>query len=708
VLLSAPRRGAAIPNSDGSKIIYSLSTYRFESHDKKNEIRLLSTKDNHSTLVTDETGLGSVAWLNDETIVLLLSGDEGQTRIMIGNPSNWESHYTAGVIDGPVGDLKTKRLSDKSFAIAVSGSANPDGSLHNPSKATKRQTSGRVYKSLFVRHWDTYVTPQRNAIFYASLAVDKKSKQFQLSKLDNVLAGTGLESPIAPFGGTDHFDVADESIIFAAKDPDISPASNTKCNVYVVKILDWTNSSSATRSSPKQVGILESFEGAITSPIFSPNGKGAAFLQMRQNGYESDKNHLIIIPDFANPATCVAPLAIGGGEEWDRSPSSITWSPDGTTLYLTAEEHGRVKLFKTPAKPSAVIQPTALTASEGSVTSVSALDTGNLVLSFNSLVDNSAYYLLQMKVESAKPELLSSNAKGGSLFGLSTKQVGEIWWDGAASGTKVHAWVVKPSHFDSKKKYPLAYLIHGGPQGAWEDSWSTRWNPAVFAEQGYVVVCPNPTGSTGYGQAFTDAIRKNWGGLPYEDLVLGFEYIEKNVDYVDTSKAVALGASYGGYMMNWIQGHDLGRKFKALVTHDGVYSIASQMASEELYFPNHEFGGVWWKNQESWLQYDPAKFTENWATPHLIVHSEKDYRLTVAEGLAAFNVLQEKGIPSQYLTFPDENHWVLNPENSLLWHATVLEWINSWVGLPKPSETDPALAKVLEEATIPVWESTQQ
>jgi len=319
------------------------------------------------------------------------------------------------------------------------------------------------------------------------------------------------------------------------------------------------------------------------------------------------------------------------------------------------------------------------------------------------LVDNSAYYFLDTKLSSTKPELVSSNAKGGSLFGLSTKQVDELWWNGAASGTKVHAWVVKPSGFDSKKKYPLAYLIHGGPQGAWEDAWSTRWNPAVFAEQGYVVVCPNPTGSTGYGQAFTDAIRKNWGGLPYEDLVLGFEYIEKSVDYIDTGKAVALGASYGGYMMNWIQGHPLGRKFKALVTHDGVYSMASQMASEELYFPEHEFGGKWWKNQESWLEYDPAKFADNWATPHLIIHSDKDYRLTVAEGLAAFNVLQEKGIPSQYLTFPDENHWVLNPENSLLWHATVLSWINSWVELP----VDPQLTKVLEEAAVPVWGSTR-
>jgi dipeptidyl aminopeptidase/acylaminoacyl peptidase len=376
-------------------------------------------------------------------------------------------------------------------------------------------------------------------------------------------------------------------------------------------------------------------------------------------------------------------------------------------LFLTAEDLGRVVLFKTPSRPSAALHPTALTSSEGSVASVSALKTGNLILSVTSLVDNSAYYFLDPGLSSPKPQLLSSNANNGILLGLSAKQVDEIWWPGAAPDTYVHAWVVKPSKFDPKKRYPLAYLVHGGPQGAWEDAWSTRWNPAVFAEQGYVVVCPNPTGSTGYGQAFTDAIQKNWGGLPYQDLVLGFEYIGKNVDYVDIERAVALGASYGGYMMNWIQGQPLGRKFKALVTHDGVYSMTSQMASEELYFPEHEFGGKWWDSRDSWLQYDPARYTKNWATPHLIIHSDKDYRLTVAEGLAAFNILQERGVPSQYLTFPDENHWVLNPENSLLWHAVVFEWINSWVDLPKPSETDPQLAKVLEAATVPKWGSVR-
>lgn len=231
------------------------------------------------------------------------------------------------------------------------------------------------------------------------------------------------------------------------------------------------------------------------------------------------------------------------------------------------------------------------------------------------------------------------------------------------------------------------------------NSWSTRWHPAIFAEQGYVVVAPNPTGSTGYGQRLTDAIKDQWGGLPYEDLVLGFDWIGQNLKYVDNERAVALGASYGGYMMNWIQGHPLGRRFKALVTHDGVFSMTGQLASEEQYFGIHEFGGKFQKAPASWARWDPSRYTKEWKTPHLVIHSDKDYRLTVSEGLSAFNILQQNGVESRYLTFPDENHWVLKPENSLLWHAVVIDWINKFVGLPDISKEKWAKDVLLEAST---------
>jgi dipeptidyl aminopeptidase/acylaminoacyl peptidase len=209
---------------------------------------------------------------------------------------------------------------------------------------------------------------------------------------------------------------------------------------------------------------------------------------------------------------------------------------------------------------------------------------------------------------------------------------------------------------------------------------------AVFAEQGYILVAFNPTGSTGFGQALTDGIQNEWGGRPYLDFVKGWNYIKENLTYVDTDRAIALGASYGGYMVNWIQGNDLGRKFKALFTHDGTFSTLAQYASEELWFMQHDFNGTLWDNYDNYERWNPANHTDQWATPHLIVHNERDYRLPISEGISAFNVLQERGVPSKFLSFPDENHWVLNPENSLVWHKTVLDWLNGYVGLPKYSK----------------------
>lgn len=522
-----------------------------------------------------------------------------------------------------------------------------------------------------------------------------------MSKLRNALKGSKLESPIDPFGGKDHFDISKHGLVFTAKDPELNPALHTRTRIYVAALPDfWANDTVEIQSV--DLAKEHGFEGACTSPVWSNSGKMIAFLAMRTDGYESDKNQPFIIHDYTKVGNVTLLYGTKDGKgKWDRSPQSISWSPDDWHLYFTAEEHGRGSLFHAgpPKRPGEDSPLPKVLVKGGNVADVKVLGSGNLFISSNSLIENSLYsfvpvsghknhenvYTLPLSDKTDSNELtteyISSNTRSGSMFGLSRSQIDEIHWKGAAHDTSVHAWVVKPSNFSSDKTYPLAYLIHGGPQGAWEDSWSTRWNPAVFAEQGYVVICPNPTGSTSYGQDFTDAIQGQWGGLPYEDLVLGFDWIKENLSYVDTKRAVALGASYGGYMMNWIQGHPLGRHFKALVTHDGVFSMASQMSSEELYFPFHDLKGAPWKNREDWEKWDPSKHTEHWQTPHLIIHSELDYRLLIGEGLAAFHTLQSRGVESQFLTFPDENHWVLKPENSLLWHETVFNFINPKVGL---------------------------
>ncbi|KAF2118469.1 dipeptidyl-peptidase-like protein V precursor [Lophiotrema nucula] len=711
VLLSAPRRSAGIPNSSGSKVLHTVSTYSFSDHSKKSELRVLDVESQQTSLVAEDAG--SVAWLGDDTILLLTDSEGGHTDLKVGSVDDFgNSSYRAGTLTGPIGDLKVTSLKDNGsdYGIAFSGKITPDGDLFNPSTAKKPLTTGRLYKKLFVRHWDHWLTENRNSIWLGRLKKGSEGK-FELTGISNAVEDSRLESPTDPFGGTDNFDIGKRGLAFISKDPELNPALHTKTNLYL-RVSDslWDevgkgNAYLFTKLTPLPIPVY-GFNGTLTNPVFSPDGHRLAFLGMKTDGYESDKNQVFYAPDILTPSWVIHAHASPDGKgKWDRSPQSIIWKSDG--FYFTAEDHGRVCLFESEYERPAGLTVPRMIVKGGTITDVQSLENGDLFISSTSLIDNSLYSLLPITSKNngtiyslpensttfsdpkipATTKYISSQSKSGGMFGLTRAQIDEVHWPGAAKNTSIHAWVVKPSTFNSKEKYPLAYLIHGGPQGAWEDGWSTRWNPAVFAEQGFIVVCPNPTGSTGYGQDFTDAIKGEWGGLPYEDLVKGFEWIKENLDYVDTSHSVALGASYGGYMMNWIQGHPLGRELKALVTHDGVFSMTAQLASEELYFPFHDIGAPIWEKPDEWAKWDPSRFLANWSTPHLIIHSELDYRLTMNEGLAAFNTLQTRGVESQFLTFPDENHWVLKPENSLLWHETVLDWINEHVGLPKYTDS---------------------
>ncbi|MCJ1477519.1 hypothetical protein MMC13_006191 [Lambiella insularis] len=695
VLLSAPRRSAAIPNAAGSHALYTVSTYSFESHEKTKEIRLLDLSNKQTTLVTNENKTSEPHWL-EEDILYLKAGEGGATELIVAEARDLAKTYTVAIIPAPISDAKLKILEKGKVAVVFAAIAKPDGSLYNPENEHKKYSTGRLYDSTMVRHWDKYVSANKNSLWYGLFTMSKphiaESKgRYGLSTLVNALKETQIESPIPPFPGTEHYDISSTGIIFVAKDPSINPAFNTKCNLYFLEVSNFTT---ATTAKP-QLAEVESLEGAASSPVFSPSGRALAYLKMKKNGYEADRNRLLLIPDVSKLSTVIEVLRSDDGTgNWDRSPSSVMWSNDGQALYLTAEEKGKTLLFKVDVPTSSREtnkMPEKLT-STGSISSVLPLSTSSvhLFLSSSSLVDSSIY----MTLDPANPSSLkqiSSLTHNGSSLGLSTSQVSSTWFDApnnpGVGKHRVHAWIVKPSNIQESSKYPLAMLIHGGPQSAWADSWSTRWNPAIFAEQGYVVVCPNPTGSTGYGQAFTDAIGNNWGGAPYTDLVACFSHIEESMPYVDVSRAVALGASYGGYMVNWINGHPLGRKFAALVCHDGVFSMTNQLSSDEQYFPNHDLGGPPFSeiSRANWGRWDPSKYVENWATPQLVIHNELDYRLPISEGLGAFNMLQERGVQSRLLTFPDENHWVLKEENSLVWHKVVLDWVNGFVGLEEYS-----------------------
>ncbi|KAK5107554.1 hypothetical protein LTR62_001042 [Meristemomyces frigidus] len=737
-LLSAPRRSAAVPNPTGTKLLFTETSYDLATHKKDISLYLHDVvTGEESTVARNEEGrvYSSFSWTGEWEFVCLRSEEDGTTGLWVcvlkaGPRWGGGEFGPAGRIEAAVGEMKICRLlarnagpgsgsgpgSDE-FGVVVSAPAGPDGELWTPAKAKRKMHStGRLYEGLFVRHWDHWVGKERNSLWFGKMVRGRESGKLELAGgLSNALLGSGLESPIPPFGGGDHFDVNAGGVMFVAKAPGLNPALNTKCNVYLLHLDSWTQ---GTQPRIEEIPIPD-FHGAASSPVWNPDGNGGAFLMMRAPGYEADHNAVFVVRDMNASSRKPSVQRLDSSTTtlsketfWSRSPGAIVWSADGKSLLAMAEDEGFGKLFEIEIET----QRTRVLTETGYVADMRPLADGRTFVSGSSLVENSWFKIVDTRLKSASSPMemevwsdFHLASQGGK--GLNASQVSTIWTPASNPkiNEKVHSLVMKPSTFKPDRKYPVAYLIHGGPQGSWADSWSTRWNPAVFAEQGYIVVAPNPTGSTGYGQDFTDAIRGNWGGDPYQDIVNCFEWVGKNMPEADNERAVALGASYGGYMMNWIQGHDLGRKFKALVCHDGITTFAGGLlATEELYFPFHDLGGTPWYDPEfstaatkqttrnfgsstlsDWKKWDPSEHFDQWSTPELVIHSELDYRLTVSEGLTAFNVLQARGVESQFLTFPDENHWVLKPENSLVWHKVVLNWINKYVGLPPYTKEDP-------------------
>ncbi|KAG6219228.1 hypothetical protein E4U50_004881 [Claviceps purpurea] len=681
VLLSAPRRSSGVPNPTGELVLYTVSVYSFDTHSKSSQIRVLNTKEGTSHVVSKDSGASDPVWIGEKEVLYLKATENGCTMIMAQHVLDKSEPQLINYLAGSVSSPKTKVLSSGKTAICFAALTTPKGELYWPLAQPKQHDTAKIYSSLFVREWDTWTTANANSLWYGQLSKIDGKWILETPGLINLLAGTDLKSPVPPFGGAGDFDISKHGICFVAKDPKINPARHTKTDLYYVPIKSFVEKP-ATAPQIVKTGKLQ---GYSIAPTFNRDGTKIAFARMKDIQYESDKTRLLLVPDVNNPSKVDEFYETSDGEGgWDLKPDWITWSHNEKELYVGAEKHGRVALWKLPSSPAEAKNLPALLYEQGSISDAKLLGAGpSLLISSKSLVESSLYEVFDPESNSVKE--LSSSSNHGKSFGLNNSMKGDLWYRGSL-GYDIHALVTKPSNFDASKKYPLAFFIHGGPQGAWMDDWSTRWNPAIFAEQGYVVVAPNPTGSTGYGKKHTDAITCNWGGNPYEDLVLCFEYLEKHVDYIDTSRAVALGASYGGYMINWIQGHPLGRKFKALVCHDGVFSTQNQWSTEELFFPEHDFGGTLWEKRDIYAKWDPSLHCQNWETPMLVIHNELDYRLPISEGLSMFNVLQARNVPSKLVVFPDENHWTIKPENSRVWHREVLDFINKYSGVADARE----------------------
>jgi dipeptidyl aminopeptidase/acylaminoacyl peptidase len=546
---------------------------------------------------------------------------------------------------------------DGSLNFLMNGQKYPNGTAYNEALAEVPASTARLYDSIYVRHWDRWLTPETFTLFAGTLAPSStpstSSSAWHFSgELRDLLAGIeGLaETPVQPFGDSGDYDISPDggTVAFLTKAPDLPYANFTASYIFLVP--HDGSSTAAPFNCPDCTATPENARGASAAPRFSPDGSSIAYFQMDGESYESDKNKIYVAT--LEHGTTITQLA----GDWDRSPYQLRWAPDGEALFVAAPDVGHERVFSMPADAGADYIP-ANYSDPGAVATFYILPDSSALVSASSIWSSRDFYI------SSSPEnstwLFTANTTDPELSGLGPGDVTDFWYEG--NFTTIHGWIVYPDGFDHTSTYPLAFLIHGGPQSAFYNSWSTRWNPKVWADQGYVVVAINPTGSTSYGQAFTDAIQNNWGSYPYDDLVKGWEYVRATFPYIDTSMGIAAGASYGGYMTNWIQGHSLGREFRALVTHDGSTSTLNQYATEELWFMQHDFNGTLWDNRENYERWDPLAYAAEFATPQFVVHSSKDYRLPVSEGVMLFNVLQERGVDSRFLNFPDENHWYVDP-----------------------------------------------
>ncbi|KAJ9085557.1 Dipeptidyl-peptidase 5 [Entomophthora muscae] len=520
--------------------------------------------------------------------------------------------------------------------------------------------SALVFDQLFVRHWDTFINPDsKRQLFSVRVKRGKENNPiwYFASEPMNLLQGTELESPVAPFGDSGDYSLSPDGkeLAFISKFPGREQAWTTKSDVYVVS-LDG-------QSSPKS---LTDSLGASSQPQYSPDGKYIAWLQMKEPQYEADKNRIFVYERETGKITKLASW-------WDRSPSSLEWSGDSDTLLMIASEFGKSKVFNVKVSTNKLRQVTKY----DSASDLQLLCENVFVATLSNLVAPPEFYTIALNNQTQITRQSNVNTERIKNYSLSEPE--EFWFPGA-DGHQVHGLLLRPPTFSRWKKYPLAFLIHGGPQSAWENSWSNRWNPNVFANAGYIVVAVNPHGSTGYGQKFTDSIKQDWGGKPFKDLMLGLDYVIDNYESVDKERMCALGASYGGYMVNWINGHT--DRFRCLVNHDGMFDAKhAYYTTDELYFNEHDFGGVPWASPKKFEKFSPSSYVWKWATPTLVIHSAKDYRLVDGEGLATFTALQRRGIASRLVYFPDENHWVLKPANSLRWHSEVFTWINRYANL---------------------------
>lgn len=539
---------------------------------------------------------------------------------------------------------------------------NDDCNAKEDAKVENNKVKAIVTDRLLYRHWVEWRDRKRTHVFVVSSdggsATDMTPGDFDSPPY---AAGTGVDYAFSP----------DSQDIAVLRNPDKIEAISTNSDIYIVRMPGFSRKTIEMLWKDGNVkNITATNKGYDVSPVYTPDGKYILYRSQAREGFEADRWRIM---RYDRETGETKELTIG----FDQQVDEMTLAPDGKTVYFTANTRGKNPIYSVPLEPNFLQKVGTFVKqirNDGFFGNLNITPDGKNFIAISSSMDKPAEVY---RVSADDGEMANLSKANGDLKLL---KAAETEWKGALNA-KVHGFIVKPANFDASKKYPLVVLIHGGPQGAWNDNWGYRWNPQMFANQGYVVFTPNPRGSTGYGQKFVDEVSADWGGRAYTDIMNGVAEVIK-LPYVDKERIGAAGASYGGYMVDWILGHnnDPRFKFKALVSHAGVYNLESMAgATEELWFVNWEFKGMPWQNKLNYDKWSPHKFAANFKTPTLVTAGELDYRVPVDQDYQLYTALQLQNVPSKLIVFPDEGHWILKPQNSEFWYANVFDWLGKYL-----------------------------
>jgi dipeptidyl aminopeptidase/acylaminoacyl peptidase len=523
----------------------------------------------------------------------------------------------------------------------------------------KSPVKAKVFTKLFYRHWDSYVEDKRQHLFVMHFNAGKGGEPLNVTPGDRDAAPTSSTFST----GDDYVFSPDSTHLIYVATPDRDEAWSTNFDLLRVSV-----------KGGKPINLTKDNEAADNCPRFSPDGKTMAYRAQKRAGYEADRWQIYVAQCDPSGVWENKPKSVT--DKLDSSPEDFVFSPDGKTIYFTAEEKARTPIYSADVSSGEVKKVL-----EGNTNANVSISKDGKTLAFSRVALHHPAEVFVTSLDGEKAEARELSKANKRLLGALDFPLPESVTVKGADDVPMQMWILKPPGFDEKKKWPVAYLVHGGPQGAWEDGWSFRWCPQAWAARGYVVALPNPRGSTGFGQKYVDEISGDWGGKCYEDLMKGVDYLEK-LPYVDKERIGSAGASFGGYVMNWFS-VNTGR-FKCLITHCSVWNFESMYATtDELWFDEWEHGGPpWGKNRKAYEKHSPHKHAANLAkfkTPMLVIHNDNDFRCPIGQGLELFTTLQRLKVPSKMINFPDEGHWVLKPKNSEYWHKEVFAWLEKYV-----------------------------